>query len=65
MSNYTKAVLRQLPFEALYMLAKDAEQRIGSHVAGGDPVEEYVERQRNLLNDVQDELKRRSEEDDK
>lgn len=44
----------------LHALAMDAEQRIGSHVAGGMPVEEYVERQRRILTLVQDEIVKRN-----
>lgn len=44
----------------LHALAKDAEYRIGSHVAGGLPVDEYVEKQRHLLTLIQNELERRS-----
>lgn len=40
-------------------LAKDAEYRIGSHVAGGNPVDEYVERQQKILSLIQDELEKR------
>lgn len=38
---------------------EDAERRIGSHVAGGDPVEEHVDHQKYILDLVQEELKRR------
>jgi hypothetical protein len=44
----------------LLSLAKDAEYRIGSHVAGGNPVDEYVERQQALLSAIQDELNKRN-----
>jgi hypothetical protein len=50
----------QLSTQGLVLLAKDAEHRIGSHVAGGDPVPEYVERQQSLLTLIQDELVKRS-----
>jgi hypothetical protein len=43
----------------LFALAKDAEQRIGSHVSGGMPNDEYVARQRNILSMVQEELIKR------
>jgi hypothetical protein len=46
--------------EGLMALAKDAEYRIGSHVAGGNPVDEYVKRQQVLLELIQDELAVRS-----
>jgi hypothetical protein len=56
-----KASLQQLPYEGLHNLVKDIELRIGSHVAGGDPVEQYVEDQKQLLGYVQEELERRAQ----
>ncbi|MGM7634184.1 hypothetical protein [Bacillus sp. Hm123] len=41
------------------MLVEDVERRIGSHVAGGDPVDAYVQQQQYILGLVQEELKRR------
>ncbi|KIL80711.1 hypothetical protein [Bacillus badius] len=38
---------------------EDVERPIGSHVAGGDPVEEYVDHQKYILDLVQQELERR------
>jgi hypothetical protein len=49
----------QLSTESLIQLALDAEHRIGSHVAGGDPNSDYVERQQSLLTLIQDELVKR------
>jgi hypothetical protein len=46
--------------EGLISLAKDAEYRIGSHVAGGNPVDEYVKRQQDLLTAIQEELNKRN-----
>jgi ParB family chromosome partitioning protein len=40
-------------------LVKDAEYRIGSHVAGGNPVDGYVKRQQDLLTAIQEELSKR------
>jgi hypothetical protein len=54
-----KASLQQLSIEGLYLFVRDVEHRIGSHVAGGDPVEEYIEKQKALLTYVQEELERR------
>jgi hypothetical protein len=50
----------QLSTPSLIQLAKDAEHRIGSHVAGGDPVPEYVEKQQTLLTLIKEELSKRS-----
>jgi hypothetical protein len=46
--------------ERLMLLAKDAEYRIGSHVAGGNPVNKYVKRQQDLLTAIQEELGKRN-----
>lgn len=59
MIDYWKASIPNIPTIGLIDLAKDAEARIGSHVAGGNPVNEYVERQQALLKLIQDELLRR------
>ncbi|MCM3618715.1 hypothetical protein M3936_14080 [Sutcliffiella horikoshii] len=56
MSNFVATSIKNLSSEGLYLLAKDAEQRIGSHVAGGITDENYVNQQRNILQLVQDEL---------
>ena len=42
--------------EALCILAKDCELRIGSHVAAGDSNPLYVESQRKIIHLVQEEL---------
>jgi hypothetical protein len=44
---------------SLMQLALDAEHRIGSHVAGGDPNSDYVERQQALLTLIKKELAKR------
>ena len=46
--------------DALFMLVQDAEHRIGSHVAGGMPDENYVMQQQHILTLVQEELNSRS-----
>ncbi|USK85709.1 hypothetical protein [Peribacillus asahii] len=43
----------------LYETVKDVEWRIGSHVAGGNPIDEYVDRQRKIIGLIQDELMKR------
>ncbi len=55
-----KASIPTLATEGLYLLAKDAEARIGSHIAGGSPVDGYIESQRHLLTLIQNELENRS-----
>jgi hypothetical protein len=49
----------KLSIDQLIALVKDVEQRLGSHVAGGMPNDEYVKRQRNILSMVQEELIKR------
>jgi hypothetical protein len=59
MLDYWKSALPKLSDFDLYNLAKDAESRIGSHVAGGNALDEYVQRQQALLELIQDEFERR------
>ncbi|SDM18202.1 hypothetical protein [Bacillus sp. OK048] len=59
MLDYWKASLPQLSYADLITLVEDAERRIGSHVAGGNEINEYVQRQQALLELIQDELLRR------
>ncbi|WP_338754262.1 hypothetical protein [Bacillus sp. FJAT-52991] len=51
--------IKSLSVEGLHLLVADAQYRIGSHIAGGDPVDVYVEQQRYILDLVQEELQRR------
>ncbi|UAT31943.1 hypothetical protein K7T73_06905 [Bacillus badius] len=51
--------IKSLSENGLMLLAEDVNRRIGSHVAGGDPVEEYVQHQRYILDLVQEEFKKR------
>jgi hypothetical protein len=60
MIDYWKASLPNLSTTSLIDLVRDAEARIGSHVAGGNPVNEYVEKQQVLLELIRDELLNRS-----
>lgn len=59
MLDYWKSCIPNIPTDGLIDLAKDAEMRIGSHVAGSNPVPEYFERQQALLELIQEELERR------
>jgi hypothetical protein len=59
MTDLVAQGISKLSNDQLVALAKDAEQRIGSHVAGGIPNDEYVARQRNILSMVQEELVKR------
>ncbi|MFL0361425.1 hypothetical protein ACH0BF_00215 [Pseudobacillus sp. 179-B 2D1 NHS] len=59
MSILIEAQIKSLRTEGLLLLVEDVERRIGSHVAGGDPVEEYVDHQKYILSLVQQELERR------
>lgn len=51
--------IKTLSTPGLMMLYEDVVQRIGSHVAGGSPVVEYVRRQERILDLIQDEIMRR------
>lgn len=57
--NHWKTYIPLLQTNDLIALTRDAEARIGSHVAGGNPVKEYVEKQRTLLTLIQEELQKR------
>lgn len=60
--NVNQLILNQIPhlydFQ-LTALALDCEHRIGSHVAGGEPNEHYVESQRAILLAIQEEMAKR------
>lgn len=57
--NYGFLNLKNLSVNQLSNLARDAEYRIGSHSAGGNPVDAYIEKQKTLLSLIQDELSNR------
>ena len=46
--------------DALFILVQDVEYRIGSHVAGGMPDENYLKQQQDILTLVQEELNSRT-----
>lgn len=56
MLDYWKSCLRHLSDTDLHALAIEAERRIGSHIAGSNAIDEYVQRQQALLELIQDEL---------
>lgn len=49
MLGYWKTSLPQLSYADLISLVEDTERRIGSHVAGGNAIDEYVQKQQALL----------------
>jgi hypothetical protein len=57
--SYWKSSIKSLSDSQLFSLAKDVESRIGSHVAGGNAIDAYVQKQQALLELIQDELLRR------
>lgn len=59
MLEYWKSQIPSLSDKQLHIFARDAEQRIGSHVAGGNPIDEYVQKQQAFLELIQEELLRR------
>jgi hypothetical protein len=56
------SAIRNLSEDGLYTLYNDATSRIGSHVAGGNVVDSYVEKQRALIVAIEEELTRRQKE---
>ncbi|MFD0825821.1 hypothetical protein ACT8ZR_09095 [Neobacillus sp. M.A.Huq-85] len=58
--SYWKSSIPNISTDGLRILAEDTFQRIGSHVSGGNPVTEYIERQQALLELIQEELISRS-----
>lgn len=58
--SYWESSIPNISDEGLIDLARDVEMRIGSHVAGGHPVAEYVQKQQALLELIQEELSKRS-----
>jgi hypothetical protein len=54
--NFWKSSVKRISDSGLYSLAKDAETRIGSYVAGGNLIDEYVKKQQALLTIIQEEL---------
>jgi hypothetical protein len=59
MLEYFKSRIPNVSKSDLLALAQDAERRIGSHLAGGNPLNEYVQRQIAILELIQEELERR------
>ncbi|KIL74739.1 hypothetical protein [Bacillus badius] len=59
MSILLESQIKSLRTEGLILLVEDAERRIGSHIADGDPDEKYVDHQKYILSLVQQELERR------
>lgn len=59
MNDFFASSIPNLTDDQLTALVQDCESRIGSHVAGGDPNEQYVEHQKMIIGLVQDELERR------
>lgn len=59
MNNLIASSIPNLSDDLLIDLVKDCEARIGSHVAGGDPNEAYVEQQREIISLVQEEFAKR------
>lgn len=54
--------IKNLSEDGLFLLYQDATNRIGSHVAGGNVVDSYVEKQRALITAIEEELNRRNKE---
>lgn len=52
--------LENLSEDELRALGRDAAYRIGTHTAGGEPIESYINQQQEILRNVRAELERRS-----
>ena len=59
MNDFFINSIPKLTDDQLMALVKDCESRIGSHVAGGDPNEQYVEHQKMIIGLVQEEFSNR------
>ncbi|OCA82086.1 hypothetical protein [Pseudobacillus wudalianchiensis] len=57
MSILIESQIKSLQTERSHLLVKDGEGRMGSHVAGCDPVEEDMQHRRYILDLAQEELK--------
>lgn len=60
MNSFILQGLKNLDTLALYEVIKDCEARIGSNIAGGEPNEHYVQKQRDIIEAVQKELESRN-----
>ena len=60
MSEWIKAQVPSLTDGQLIALVADVERRIGSHMCGGNVSEDYVNKQRGILDAVQEELTNRT-----
>jgi hypothetical protein len=57
--NLLKERIKTLSNEELYLLHEDVVHRIGSHVAGGNTIEGYINKQQQILDFIQEEINRR------
>jgi hypothetical protein len=48
--------IKDLSIDELYLVYRDALQRIGAQVISGDPVDGYIEKQQLIVDAVQKEL---------
>lgn len=59
MNEWIKHQVPHLSDDQLHTLALDVERRIGSHSAGGQADEHYLNKQRSILDAIQAEFERR------
>lgn len=48
--------LKAIPDEGLYLVAQDAQNRIGSHFIGGNSDDKYLQKQESIIAAVQEEI---------
>lgn len=63
MNEFWATQVKHLPYSSLHDLVQDAERRIGSHVAGGNINQDYIDKQESLMLIAQEEIIRRSKRD--
>ncbi|GAK09608.1 hypothetical protein [Geomicrobium sp. JCM 19038] len=61
MSSYIVSRLHQLSESHLFLLAQDAQNRIGSHMITDQPDVHYIETQKAIVEAVGEEIERRKE----
>ncbi|NYV67253.1 hypothetical protein HYI36_18440 [Bacillus sp. Gen3] len=61
MNSLIENQIRTISIEGLYLLYKDATNRIGTHYVGGYPDQNYIAKQESIISAVQEELKFRKQ----
>ncbi|GIN37821.1 hypothetical protein [Heyndrickxia oleronia] len=61
MNSLIENQIKTISIEGLYLVYKDATNRIGTHYAGGYPDQNYLAKQEAIISAVQEELKIRKQ----